>query len=277
VDLAFVPPDQASILTITKQLSGANYIVTLFINGKAAAKSSASGNADGGTSGSMRWAVGCEANLLTTNRFKGIVDTIRAKTGVRTDSAIATYANNLLYPLTRGTTYTLTCTGVQDVGAVPITGNDAVYVFTYFGVNTPSINAGNRVPEVYYTGTSQRSFAGGQEARSPALILTAQRNGSNTIYIQSTNALANLAATTVPGNWIISGGPTSLYVSSVSFTPGNSFLTLTTTGGYATGTYNITPAIQTVKDAYGQFWSGSISLRIVSTAAGGSNFNTGLN
>jgi hypothetical protein len=266
--------DLMTLVTITKQLSGSKYVVTFINNGKARYRSTAVANADGGNSASMRWGVGVTANATSSWRFKGLIDTIRVKTGVRTEAAIATYANDLLFPLTRGTTYTVTCSGVLDSLAAPISGDNAVYTFTYLGLQGLGAS-GNTVNELYYGGTVTRSFEGGGNARTPLLDLTAQRTAGNNITIQATNGLD--AVSTTPGDWVITGA-SSPTVTSVAFTPGNSYLVLTTSGSYETGSYSVTPADGAVQDSYGQFWSGPIPLDLVAGGSGaGANLNTGFN
>jgi hypothetical protein len=108
----------------------------------------------------------------------------------------------------------------------------------------------------------------------PALTFSAAKL-TNQVRVDFSRALRSLAATTVAGNYVITG-PSTIAVNSVTFTPGQTYLILNTTGSYIPGSYTLTVAANTAEaSADDTFNSGNATFDGGTIIGGGSNFNAG--
>lgn len=81
-----------------------------------------------------------------------------------------------------------------------------------------------------------------------AIFFVAQKRSATTVRVDFNQPLRSKASTTVAGNYTITG-PSAIVVSSVAFTPGNTYVVLTITGNFLLGTYTVAVAAQTVEAA----------------------------
>jgi hypothetical protein len=77
------------------------------------------------------------------------------------------------------------------------------------------------------------------------ISFSAARSGA-TVIVGAARALRSLAATTITSNYAITG-PSAITVTSISFTPGNTSVTINVTGTFTSGTYTLTLASQTIQ------------------------------
>jgi hypothetical protein len=90
-------------------------------------------------------------------------------------------------------------------------------------------------------------------------------------------SLRSKASTTVAANYTLTG-PTSITFTSVTFTPGSTYLVLDYTGTFTSGTYSMTLASQTVQAAGDDQYNITTGVNLVVIPSGaGSSFNTGFN
>lgn len=86
-----------------------------------------------------------------------------------------------------------------------------------------------------------------RRAFTPAII-AAEKLTATTVRVDFNDLLRSYSPTSVAGNYTITG-PSTVTVSSVAFTPGNSYAVLTVTGTFAPGTYTVAVAGNTVQSA----------------------------
>jgi len=115
------------------------------------------------------------------------------------------------------------------------------------------------------------------------LTYTAHRDGTGTVKIDFSRALASYGATSTAGNYAITG-PSVISVGSVSFTPGNSYVVLNVTGTWATGTYTVTVAAGTAQANSDAVLNTADAVTFYNVAGGGggasgtgARFNPGFN
>lgn len=120
------------------------------------------------------------------------------------------------------------------------------------------------------------AVAGGLPTVGDPLDFNPTRSGG-TILLTFAVALRSLAATTVTGNYTVTG-PTVITVTSITFTPGNAFLALNYTGTLSSGIYTVTLAASTVMASANVAVNTLVGQSlVVAGAGGGSHFNTGFN
>jgi hypothetical protein len=111
----------------------------------------------------------------------------------------------------------------------------------------------------------------------PALTWSAGKSGAG-IRVSFSRALRSLAATTVAGNYVVTG-PSSIVVNSVTFTPGDPFVVLNITGSFMPGSYTLTIAALTAQaladDTFNDITPASFDGMTVQ--GGGAGFNPGFN
>jgi hypothetical protein len=90
------------------------------------------------------------------------------------------------------------------------------------------------------------------------ILASAARAGLAEITIYFSHALRALAATSVPGNYVITG-PSALAVDGVAFTPGNAFVVLTVSGTWTLGTYTVSMPANTIQTSVGGYLSGALA------------------
>lgn len=168
--------------------------------------------------------------------------------------------------------YTVTGPSVVTVSSVAFTPGNSYVVLTVsgpFASGTYTVAvAGNTVQSAADDGIVNLASSCSMlvSVLVPAVV-AAEKLTATTVRIDFNQALRSLAATTVAGNYSITG-PSTVTVASVAFTPGNSYVVLTLTGTFAPGTYTVTVSANTVQssDEAVSNASGSCSL-IVETAA----------
>lgn len=130
--------DVASIITMRKKASttfSGYYDVDLFVNGEKWNTWYKNVPPTNGTGSSVAWTIGRARSAI--NPFTGFIGTVRITSGTYTDNQIVAYHTGYIYPLTRGATYQLSSSIVNDAQGLQIFPPSSSFVMTYIGVNPP--------------------------------------------------------------------------------------------------------------------------------------------
>lgn len=231
--VTFTPGNSFLLLSTTQGFVSGTYILTIAANTVEAVATS-SFNSGSGTSS---FQVDAPAIIFSAKKVGSQVR-VDFSEGLRSLAA-TTIAGN----------YTFTGPASLTTSSVAFTPGNSFVVLTptqgfVDGTYTLAV-AANTVEAIASDDTKNLVGTSDFKVDESPIIFSAKKVGSQ-IRVDFSEPLRSLAATTIAGNYTFTG-PATLTTSSVTFTPGNSFLLLTPTQGFVDGTYILTVAASTVK------------------------------
>lgn len=181
-DSNLVEQDKLHVITLRKKRSSISpsgnwFKIDFFLDGKIVGGVDQFRRPTGGTSAETKWSIG-RFPTGNSERFGGLIDSVRVISGTLTDGEIVAYHTGVLYPFQRGTLYTLSASGLFDTTGAILTEASSSFTFGYLSENAQSPSGTFSMTRTYFNSGSNVVVGAAPATSSFAMLREFFNSGS---------------------------------------------------------------------------------------------------